>query len=263
MQHKPRINLWVGPLVASAIILLWISSFTFTLSTTLTLSQWRAVWALPAILGRTFIQTGLFIVVHDAIHGSVFPKSRRLNDWVGSLAITLYGFLPYKKLYSNHWKHHRSPGQPGDPDFHDGVHQGFFAWYLKFMTKEYMDTEIRRRLFLCMAIAFISLRFGLHVADPNLFLFWLLPLILSSLQLFFFGTYLPHGSVDMSSQNRHHAVSSHYPLIWSFFTCYHFGYHWEHHEYPDIAWYNLPQVYRGRKYQETVNLVNRQTALTP
>lgn len=246
MQHKLKTNLWVGLLVASAIILLWISSLTITLSTDL--SQWGAVWVSPAILGRTFIQTGLLIVVHDAIHGSVFPKSCRLNDWVGSLAITLYGFLPYKKLYSNHWKHHRSPGQPGDPDFQDGVHHNFFAWYLKFMTKEYIDAEIRRRLFFCMAIMFISLRFGLHIADLNLFLFWLLPLILSSLQLFFFGTYLPHGSVDIDSQNRHRAVISPYPLIWSFFTCYHFVYHWEHHEYPDIAWYNLPQVRQGRRH---------------
>lgn len=261
MQPKLKSDLWVGPLAALVIILLWVSSLVFTLSTSL--SQWGALWVVPAILGRTFIQTGLFIIVHDAIHGSVFPKSRRLNNWVGSLAITLYGFLPYQKLCLNHWKHHRSPGQPDDPDFHDGVHQSFFGWYFKFMTKEYVDTELRQKLFWYMTIAFFTLRFGLHVSGLNVFLFWLVPLVLSSLQLFFFGTYLPHRSSDIDSQDRHHAVSSHYPLLLSFFTCYHFGYHWEHHEYPDIAWYNLPQVHQARKHQELDKLTNRPTALVP
>lgn len=245
MQHELKSNSWMGLWVASVIIFAWVASLVILLPSDL--AQWESLGVLTAVLGRTFIQTGLFIVVHDAIHGSVFPKNRLLNQWIGSLAITLYGFLPYQKLASNHWKHHRSPGQPEDPDFHDGVHRGFLAWYFKFMTEEYVDAELRRKLLLYMTIAFLILRFGFYVSESNLFLFWLLPLILSSMQLFFFGTYLPHGSRNTDSPNSHNAVSSNYSLIWSFFSCYHFGYHWEHHEYPDVAWYNLPQVYQSRQ----------------
>jgi len=52
--------------------------------------------------GRTFIQTGLFIVAHDAIHGVVLPSNRRLNDGIGQLVLTLYALLPYEKLAFNH-----------------------------------------------------------------------------------------------------------------------------------------------------------------
>ncbi len=244
MQHKPQLEQWKGVLVTSTIIFLWISSLLFLMPTDFT--QGASLWILPGVLGRTFIQTGLFIVVHDAIHGSVFPNNHRLNHWIGSLALTLYGFLPYKKLALNHWKHHRSPGQPDDPDFHDGVHPGFFAWYVNFMMG-YVDAELRRKMFWFMTIAFLVLRFGLNISGFNMLLFWLLPLVLSSLQLFFFGTYLPHRSSNIDSQNLHNAVSSNYPQILSFFSCYHFGYHWEHHEYPDVAWYDLPGVYQRRQ----------------
>jgi len=244
VQRKPQSEQWKGFLVASTIIFLWISSLIFLL--TINFPQRASLWVLPAVLGRTFIQTGLFIVVHDAIHGSVFPNNHRLNHWIGSLALILYGFLPYKKLALNHWKHHRSPGQPDDPDFRDGVYPGFFAWYLNFMMG-YVDVELRSKLFWFMTIAFLILRFGLNISGFNILLFWVLPLVLSSLQLFFFGTYLPHGSSNIDSRNPHRAVSSNYPLIWSFFSCYHFGYHLEHHEYPDVAWYDLPGVHQSKQ----------------
>jgi hypothetical protein len=34
----------------------------------------------------------------------------------------------------------------------------------------------------------------------------------------------------------HNARSSSMPIWLSLLTCYHFGYHWEHHEYPYVPW---------------------------
>lgn len=252
MQHdltKP----FTGLLVASTIMVLWLSSLTFLLATDMT--QLKPLWLLPAILGRTFIQTGLFIVAHDAIHGAVLPgvgeasplENRRLNHWIGQLALTLYALLSYQKLSLNHWQHHRQPGQAGDPDFHDGIHRNLFLWYLKFM-QGYLDSRQRVVLFFGMGTLVLTLYLGFHVSIANLCLFWVLPIGLSSMQLFLFGTYLPHRSRSVGSaepdnaENSHHATSSNYPLLWSFLTCYHFGYHWEHHEYPSLPWYRLPSV---------------------
>ncbi|HEY9641543.1 MAG TPA: fatty acid desaturase [Coleofasciculaceae cyanobacterium] len=201
---------------------------------------------MPAILGRTFIQTGLFIVAHDAIHKSVIPSNRRLNHWIGRLAVTLYAFLPYQKLSLKHWQHHRNPGQISDPDFHDGIRCNAFAWYLRFM-QGYLGGRQKIVLLLGMGTVFHTLQLGFHISVTKLILFWVLPIVLSSMQLFFFGTYLPHrSSVDSTKSgttgNSHQATSSNYPLVWSFLTCYHFGYHWEHHEYPSLPWYRLPTV---------------------
>ncbi len=83
-----------------------------------------------------------------------------------------------------------------------------------------------------------------HGSPLNLGIFWLLPLVLSSMQLFYFGTYLPHRE-DLSPFCDHHrARSLDLPPIWSLLSSYHFSYHWEHHEYPQIPWYQLPLVYQ-------------------
>lgn len=249
MQSDSHLKSMTGIIVAIAIIGLWLSSLSSLWL--IDMAQTAPVWVLLAIWGRTFIQTGLFIVAHDAIHGTVAPGNRRLNHLVGQLAVTLYALLSYQKLVINHWHHHQQPGQANDPDFHDGVNRHVLGWYFKFM-KGYLDVKQRTVIFWGVTVIFFTLYLGLGVPLANLFLFWILPIVLSSVQLFVFGTYLPHGSSSLSSteidpaSSLHHAVSSDYPLVISFLTCYHFGYHWEHHEYPRLAWYELPSVHRRK-----------------
>ena len=237
MRYDPTPAPLTGVLIASVIVLLWM--FSLGLLLVIDLGQYNVLWVFPAILGRTYIQTGLFILAHDAIHGVVMPSDRRLNHDIGRLAVTLYALLSYEKLALNHRKHHRYPGQAKDPDFHDGTHRSFFPWYWRFMDGYMNGKERTVMLFKIIAIALVA-SVGFHIAMANLFLFWFLPIVLSSMQLFFFGTYLPHRSE--TAGGNHHAVSSNYPLLISLVTCYHFGYHWEHHEYPNLPWYKLPSV---------------------
>jgi beta-carotene/zeaxanthin 4-ketolase len=243
VQHDLKSYPLEGLLVASTIVFLWFSSLALFLN--IDLSQIALLWIVPMVTWRMFIQTGLFIVAHDAIHEVVFPSDHKLNRWVGQLTLTLYALLPYQKLALNHWQHHRNPGQPNDPDFHDGVHRNIFAWYLKFMTG-YLDARQRIVLFFGMGVIFHTLHLGFHVPIANLILFWVLPIILSSMQLFLFGTYLPHRA-NSNIENAHHAISSNYSPFLSFLTCYHFGYHWEHHEYPHLPWYKLPSARQNKR----------------
>lgn len=248
MQPDLKAKPFTGLLVAWIIVMLWLSSLGFLSAIDVAQLTPAGIW--PAVLGRTFIQTGLFIVAHDAIHGVVVPSDRRLNHWIGQLTLTLYALLPYQKLSLNHWQHHRHPGQANDPDFHDGTHRNAFAWYLKFM-KGYLDGKQRIVLLVGMGLIFFTLHLGLHISIPNLLLFWVLPIVLSSIQLFFFGTYLPHRSysadvAEPGSEQTHHITSSNYAVVWSFLSCYHFGYHWEHHEYPSLPWYRLPSVHQPK-----------------
>ena len=47
--------------------------------------------------------------------------------------------------------------------------------------------------------------------------------------------------------NPHRARSNGYPPWLSFLTCYHFGYHFEHHEYPYVPWWGLSSVRHREK----------------
>ena len=132
--------------------------------------------------------------------------------------------------------------------------------------QEYLDFRQKVVLFFGMKVIFFTLYLGFHVPIPNLFLFWVFPIVLSSMQLFYFGTYLPHraGSAAIPPsphQNSHHAVSANRPVWWSFLTCYHFGYHWEHHEYPALPWYRLPSVRQHRKSAVVISQSGRLTNL--
>ena len=232
-----RSNNLRGILIAFAIIGLWAGSLVFLLS--LNISKFPSWLILLAVLWQTFFYTGLFITAHDAMHGVVFPNNHKFNNLVGSLALFLYGLVSYEKLLKKHWLHHHHPASKLDPDFHDGKHKNFFAWYLYFMKRYWSWTQI-----LGLMITFNVIQYTLHTPSPNLTLFWVIPSLLSSVQLFYFGTFLPHSEPEGGYSNLHRAQSNPLPFFWSFISCYHFCYHKEHHEYPHVPWWKLPGTYR-------------------
>ena len=195
-------------------------------------------WIVVAILGRTLLQTGLFIVGHDAMHGSLLPMAPRLNDRIGTLALRVYACLPWDRCRSNHHSHHLAPGTLADPDFHGLQAAHPLAWYGRFMVGYLARGQMGWLLVSWSAIALFC---SLHspTAWRDVLLFCTLPLLLSSLQLFLFGTYLPHRA-GAGTANPHHASSLAMPVWLSFVACFHFGYHWEHHEHPEQPWFRLP-----------------------
>ncbi len=233
------INSFSGIIIAGIVMLLWLSSLILLLS--INISQIPLVFLLLAVLCRAFLHTGLFITAHDAMHGVVFPQNRQVNNLIGSLATRLYALLPYKILLEKHRLHHRYPASDKDPDFCGQGRTNPLIWYIQFM-KGYLEGQQTRVLVIGMAIIFSLLKWGLNIPISNLLLFWVLPLLLSSLQLFCFGIFLPHRRPKGGYKNRHHAKSIYSSTFWSFLTCYHFGYHWEHHEFPHLPWYRLPSV---------------------
>jgi beta-carotene/zeaxanthin 4-ketolase len=196
-----------------------------------------------AVFLRTFLHTGLFVIGHDAIHATAFTQNRFLNDWLGTLAITLYAFLPYKKMMEKHFLHHRNPASSQDPDYHEVENSNLYSWYVRFMQSYLKGNQVFIVLSGISLVSSFALKV-LGIAPINLFLYWLLPIVLSSMQLFYFGTYLPHRRAETRDKTLHRSTSSQLSVFWSLLTCYHFGYHWEHHAYPLLPWHALPTLRR-------------------
>ncbi|MDR9402044.1 MAG: fatty acid desaturase [Halothece sp. Uz-M2-17] len=237
-RQKPKASqddFW-GIAIALTIIGLWMSSLFLFL--TWEVSESHLLQILTAIWWQTFLYTGLFITAHEGMHGLICPHKLQLNHLIGLTAVKLYGLFPYQKLLTKHWLHHDHPTSPLDPDFHDGKNSAFWAWYCHFL-KNYWSWK--RSGGLLSILSLISV--GLHIPALNLVCFVLFPSILSSLQLFYFGTFLPHREPQGGYCSPHHAQSTALPIFWSFLTCYHFGYHQEHHENPHVPWWQLPRVY--------------------
>jgi len=224
-----------GLTAAFFIIILWLGSLLFLLNINLANIPWFLT--LVSIAWLSFLYTGLFITAHDAMHGTIFPANRKINDIIGQISVRLYAFFSYKNLITKHWEHHRYPASEKDPDFHDGNHPGFFRWYLHFMSN-----YISWQQLLGMSIIFNLLHYLFQFSIQNLIYFWVAPALLSTTQLFYFGTYLPHRQLREPYKDHHRARSNNFSIFFSLLSCYHFGYHWEHHEYPHIAWWKLPSV---------------------
>lgn len=230
---------WIGLLLAMIILSLWVISLVGLFSvpcSTLSLG-----WIILAVIGRTFLQTGLFVIAHDAMHANLISHRKWLNDMIGTVALSLYACLPYQHCCNNHRKHHQHPAQIGDPDFHDGIHTHPVLWYLTFL-QSYLSIRSVGFLLLNGCLLFWGLSYFFQISITHLLLFWGLPLILSSIQLFFFGTYLPHRR-EFTPFNPPAKQTRLFLVLWSMLSCYHFGfYHWEHHQSPKTPWYRLPQA---------------------
>ncbi len=228
-------DLLIGVSVAIIIILLWFVSLISFLNLDLTTISPLLI---PfGVLLRSFLHTGLFITTHEAIHG-VITINQSLNNAIGYLTSWLYALLPYKTLAANHQLHHRYPASDRDPDFVPANSNNCLLWYLNFM-KEYQKGRQAWILIIGMAIIFGSF-ISWHISLANIFLFWVFPIFISSCQLFIFGIFLPHRKSQKGYRDRHQTKSLSFSVFWSFIACYHFGYHWEHHQYPNVPWYKLP-----------------------
>jgi beta-carotene ketolase (CrtW type) len=225
-----------GIAIASSIILAWLINIYIALSSDLT--RLNAIEIILLFGCQTFLSTGLFITAHDAMHGQIFERNRRINNFFGKLALSIYALLSYQELCQKHWLHHRYPATELDPDFHDGESDRFFNWYFYFMKGYWSWSRFTTLASIVLIIAYIF-----KISAINLTLFWMFPLFLSSLQLFYFGTFLTHREPKQGYLNSHRAKTTRLPIFWSFITCYHFGYHQEHHEHPNVPWWKLSSVY--------------------
>jgi len=222
-----------GVIIAVSVIVLWAVETAALLGSSLTVAH-PLSWFFLFVQMHLF--TGLFITAHDSMHHAVSANAR-LNHTIGKVSSVLFMFNNYSNLYKKHHEHHRFVATEKDPDYH---HSGnFFLWYFSFL-KQYVSIG---------QIVLVAILFNLLLLvfeEQRLLMFWVVPSFLSTLQLFFFGTYLPH-------RNEHHSAdiykskSQFKSHFLAFIACYFFGYHYEHHRFPATPWW---QLYKRKEEME-------------
>ena len=223
-----------GLLLAALILGGWLLSLLLLLGADW--GHWSPMLLVLAVLLRSQLQTGLFIVGHDAMHRVLLPAAPRLNDRIGALVLGLYAALPFDRCLRQHQRHHRAPGTALDPDFHGPGQSSVLAWYGRFMARYLSPGQMSLLLTAWALLAWCS-------SVQSVLLFCTLPLMLSSLQLFLVGTVLPHRR-GAGPELAQHTRSLALPEWLSLLACYHFGYHLEHHQAPQLAWHELPRRHR-------------------
>ena len=228
----------LGLTLAAAIVAAWLACHIYGMF----FHRWTplGIALAPLLIAlQCWLNVGLFIVAHDCMHGSLAPFRPGLNRAVGRICLALYAGFSYDKLIGKHFAHHRHSGTADDPDFHADGPRRFWPWYVTFFRRYFGWREFATLNALVLVYLFVF-----KVPPANALALWALPAILSSFQLFYFGTYLPHRHDDEPFGDTHNARSNEYSWLASLFSCFHFGYHHEHHDQPHVPWWKLPSVRR-------------------
>jgi len=229
------LGLGLGTLVAGSWLGIHIyAMFVFELSW----SAWPQVALLAAL--QCWLSVGVFIVSHDAMHGSLAPGWKSLNSKLGAVLLFLYAGFAWGKVRDAHFAHHENTGEEGDPDFDTAHPTQFWAWYWTFF-KRYFGW--RSLIYVHTVVGIYWFVFG--IPFMQIFLLYGAPALLSSVQLFYFGTYRPHRHGAGEFKDGHNARSDDFSTLASLASCFHFGYHLEHHRRPDVPWWALPAARRA------------------
>jgi beta-carotene ketolase (CrtW type) len=215
-----RPNSIKNALVSTVIVTSWATLMHEAVFVVKDIGSIKGIALVPCI---AFLYTGLFITGHDAMHGNI-SNNKMINDAIGHVCTNLYAGLDFDKMRHKHMLHHAHT----DPAFH--------KWFVSFMT-EY--TDLRQAVKLTVLIEVLR-HFG--ASDANIYVYIAGCGILSALQLFYFGTYVPHrppGNNAKEVMNWEKSKSSSKGRLESFLTCYHFDCHYEHHAHPHIPWFDL------------------------
>ena len=112
VREFPRYR-WTGLAIALTILVTW----GLHLWWTLTRVSLDSPLVIPHVMLQTFLNVGLFITAHDAMHRSLAPDYRRVNDALGAIALFVYGGFLWSQLREGHFAHHAHPVTPEDPDY--------------------------------------------------------------------------------------------------------------------------------------------------
>ncbi len=230
----------VGVILAVMVCTSWLTVHLYSLFMhQLSAPLWQTV---GLIVLQCWLYVGIFIVAHDTIHGALIPGKPKANAAIGTAIMFVYAGFSWKIMAEAHHQHHAQSGTAGDPDFNEADPHHFWPWYFKFFM-----TYFGVKQFLVL-LSFTLLYIALGAPYLNTIVMWAIPAILSSVQLFYFGTYLTHRHAE-AFPDHHNARTNSYPKWLSLLTCFHFGYHHEHHLYPSEPWWRLPYRKKMRAAQ--------------
>ena len=214
----------------------------------------------------------LAILMHDATHYR-FLKNRKWNDLLTNL-LTMYPlFTSIEKYRQNHFKHHNHLNTEEDPDWvaklgkraftfpktraeflttvfsYLIMYQGIMdaVWFLRRFSAPEMKSTGKPENPWPRALFFIALFATLTVTGAWKFyaLFWLVPY----LSTFFMFQYIRSVAEHFGELAYDHLLTSTRSVkpnwVEQFFIAPHqVGYHLEHHLYPGVPFYNLPELHR-------------------
>ena len=217
-----------------------------------------STWLLAAGIVTTAVALNTFpLLMHEGMHGILFAN-RRLN-WLASVALGSTFMLSFSAYRVMHIRHHRYLGDPRDPDdYHNYSGHRFVVWGLHFvrltlgpllylvlipvMAIRY-GSRAQRRLVCVEYVILAAIYSALLRTFParELLLVWFVPLLLMGAMTAIRG-FTQHGITEATDPYLASRTMLPNPVV-AFFLLNE-NYHLEHHLFPEVPSYHLPELHR-------------------
>ena len=243
-----------------------------------------ACWAnklwisLAAIVFIGTRQHALLILMHEFSHRQFSRTRPGLNDAFGDFLTALPLLISIHGFRADHLKHHRAPSTDDDPSWAGSVRRsryqfprsraGMVGLLLLYGVGTYTPQELKGLLFdggmaiglprdvklrqagFWLAVLAASWAFNLWLI---LALYWFLPMVTVLMAVVFFREVAEHHGMPKRGLEAARSVIAG-PVESFLIAPYSAGFHAEHHLYPSVPCYRLPQLHRllsGRaRYKE-------------
>ena len=207
--------------------------------------------------------------MHDGVHYRLF-RNRRLNDWTAEVVLAWPNLISARAYRKNHFGHHRYLNTLQDPDW--ARRQGDPTWvfpqhWSRLATLMLRDLSglgaiyyLRLALMLLrrdtgVSRGFLVARYGFYVvvvamlawfgAIHLLLMYWFVPLFTWMTVIFRVRSIAEHSAIEGSTHAYAQTRSTRASLLEHIFVApKNVNYHIEHHFYPSVPFYRLPELHR-------------------
>jgi fatty acid desaturase len=230
---------------------------------------WNPILYLAVVAFIGARQHGLLILMHDGVHYRLF-RNRQLNDWTAEVILAWPNLISARSYRKNHFAHHRFLDTAQDPDW--ARHQGDSAWvfpknwgklaYLMLRDISGVGAIFYLRLARMLLSRdsgvsgrFLFARYGFYVAVVLAFawfgalhlllMYWFVPLFTWLIMIFRIRSIAEHSAIEGRIDAYAHTRSTRASILEHVFVApKNVNYHIEHHFYPSVPFYRLPQLHR-------------------
>jgi fatty acid desaturase len=228
-------------------------------------------------------QHALLILMHDGVHYRLF-RNRRLNDWTAEVILAWPNLISARSYRRNHFAHHRYLNTAQDPDW--ARRQGDASWVFPqhwyrlalLMLRDLSGLGAIYYLKLAVMLlskdagasrGFLVARYGFYVAVIAMFawfgalhlllMYWIVPLFTWMVMIFRVRSIAEHSAIEGRANAYAQTRSTRASVLEHVFVApKNVNYHIEHHFYPSVPFYRLPELHRvlmsRSEFKESVHL---------
>ena len=229
---------------------------------------WNPILYLAVVAFIGARQHALLILMHEGTHYRLF-RNRRLNDWVSEVFLAWPHLTTMRSYRHNHVAHHQNLNTAGDPDWTRKKDEPDWqfpkqSWqmavlFIKDLTGLGAISLIRvsrslaandpdkspgfgrlRLAFYVMAVLMIA-EFG---ALKSVLLFWLVPFSTWLILIMHIRSIAEHFAIDSENPNSKTRTTVIGLAERIFIAPKNVNYHSEHHSFPSVPFYRLPELHR-------------------